>query len=334
MGDSFGTSNSALSNELLHATKDHINSSNIVDIIRYLKRHESFRGRLDFKQFNSIFKFENSIYSDKVLSYENLKRMNSDIIVDFASSVLTRFIYRDFTSKDIRKHIEQYFIAIMTSLDYFLYPDILLLKNEDFRVEYSSYGAVMGSMPDNFHPSQHKLILNSRIYTAQNYIGELTLDKTFLITTNEDYLELKKANYDGFENLLCNNESDPQRRLSFKKNKTKENIDKILKHMLDDGSIVKDRPWELIVFTSTFHIIKTAIELEKYLLEEHPSYIQSENKKLGNLARIVIIGDDQVYDLMKGLGDKNETDNDKLRKRKLKCFLFELYKHALDRNLD
>ena len=96
-GDSFGTSNSALSNELLHATKDHINSSNIVDIIRYLKRHESFRGRLDFKQFNSIFKFENSIYSDKVLSYENLKRMNSDIIVDFASSVLTRFIYRDFT---------------------------------------------------------------------------------------------------------------------------------------------------------------------------------------------------------------------------------------------
>ena len=133
---------------------------------------------------------------------------------------------------------------------------------------------------------------------------------------------------------MCNNESDPQRRLSFKKNKTKENIDKILKHMLDDGSIVKDRPWELIVFTSTFHIIKTAIELEKYLLEEHPSYIQSENKKLGNLARIVIIGDDQVYDLMKGLGDKNETDNDKLRKRKLKCFLFELYKHALDRNLD
>jgi hypothetical protein len=95
-----------------------------------------------------------------------------------------------------------------------------------------------------------------------------------------------------------------------------------LEYIYSDIKTKQLTSYNLIVISSTFHILKTAIEVEKYF------YNQTDNKP----DNIIFIGNEKFFELAHNSVNCNDKKQSLFHKKKLKSFLYELFMHALDKN--
>lgn len=222
---------------------------NIRTLLDYLKNYRSYRGRIDFNQFNSVLKFPKEIYYQKKLLFNNILHQNIDMVVDYASAVLTHFIYYHIASKDIRKNLDQYFSAIMIDNDYHFFPDFNLLYPREF------------------------LVSKNKIHTLQLVFSyDPTIDNGNLWSLKDDYLSEIKDNQEVFNKKAHNIPylggglfADWE---YFNENNRLQEI--LMKVFVKGGSCrthMDSQPWELVVFIPTEQILKAMKEIEAFFLQ-------------------------------------------------------------------
>lgn len=103
---------------------------------------------------------------------------------------------------------------------------------------------------------------------------------------------------------------------------TAENLEYIYADIRERKKQGKLKSYNLFLVTSTFHVLKTAIEIEKHFynaIEDKPD-------------NIVFIGNEKFFDLAHNKVNCKSKEKGTFHKKKLKSFLYELFLHTLDKN--
>lgn len=299
------------------------NLKEIIALSKDLAHYESFRGRIDFSHYLSLFDFENYIYRDKKLSSNNFKQKNIEVVADFASSVLTKYIYDDFISKDIRKHIEGYFLAIMSNIDYKLYTHELFTSHEHITTPYS-VSLIMGSVPEHFR-NISKDIIDERVNFTKNIVQSNEI--VFLSGKTED---IKHYETEIDEPKIVTTTFGDSEKNQLTKKCIHAFFDQ-LKYHTEITKKMNSNSWELRIYTSSFNVIKCALELDQYIHNFEPTANSHISDCFAKLVSVKIIPECRIFDLI--TNPPVGKDEIKHRKQKLKAMLFELYSHALNKNL-
>lgn len=298
-----------------------------------LKEYESFKGRVDFTDFVELFNFEDKIYKDKQFKYSLISNNNKRLIPEFISAACSKLIYDGLIDIEIRTKLEQYFIAILSNLDYRNYATFEQLKDElNSNNAKNNFYYILGSCPLSF--KDHKFpILKERIDVSTKFFEIIYDSNPPARAEMTIYLreEKEKTDYDKqikpfinikFLKIKTNEDNNiPKSKL------TKEELSLIFKEIKDNPRI-KDNPsdnYNLVLFASTYHISKVAQEIEKYFYDK-ASVPYPKN--------IFIIGTEKFFDLItnrKITAIKKEAD-EMLVLKKMQSFLFEIFMHSLDRN--
>ena len=295
-------------------------------ILDNLKKYESFQGRIKFGQFANIFNFEDYIYEDKQFQYSIISNYNKRIIPEFVSATFSNMVYENFVGDEIRRNMEQYLIAIMSNMDYQNFAHIGQLKQELSEVlnKENNLIYIIGAAPQTFTDEEYVELLNERITRADsllndgiefrsktklwkrhkldNSVSKKIIDSTLYSTSDE-------------ESVLGKNKMNGEKPTS---KLTSANLDYIYKDIISKE--VKN--YNLFIVTSTFHVLKTAIEFERH-------FYNVENHKPDN---IIFIGDEKFFDLAHNKVNCRNKDKATYHKKKIKSFLYELFMHTLDKN--
>lgn len=292
-------------------------------VLDELKNYESFQGRIKFRQFAELFNFEDYIYEDKQFQYSIISNYNKRLIPEFISASFAELVYENHVSEDIRRNMEQYFIAIMSNMDYHNYAHISQLKSElnsiiDDKTKNVFY--VLGATPQTFSDIEYAELINERIERAEELI---TKDKIQTIIKTEIWIK------EGIDNQTLKTSSYFTRSSSerlAKKEEGKRPTTKLTLGNLDriytDIKLKNLSNYNLFLVTSTFHILKTAIEVERH-------FYNDEANKPDN---IIFVGNEKFFDLAHNKQNCTDKLKEIYHKKKLKSFLYELFLHSLDRN--
>jgi hypothetical protein len=133
--------------------------------LQLLKNYESFQGRIKFNQFSRLFNFENYIYEDKQFPYSIISNYNKRLIPELISACFADMVYENFIGDEIRRNMEQYFISIMSNMDYLNFSHLAQVKQEllgDINDEKNLI-YVLGAAPPTFDDEEYVVLLNERI---------------------------------------------------------------------------------------------------------------------------------------------------------------------------
>ena len=294
-------------------------------VLKDLKNYESFQGRIKFSQYSELFNFENYIYEDKQFMYSIVSNYNKKIIPDFISSSFADMIYEDYVSDEIRRNMEQYFIAIMSNMDYNNFAHSSQIKHElsDVLEKENNLLYIIGSASEMFKGQDYVTILNERI----NTVGKLKSDGFEFNFTPKFWT--RKLNIDETKNVINEPsdlyDSNIESVLGKNKNgdliahkTTSENLNYIYEDIMNKKVV----NYNLFIVTSTFHILKTAIEIERH-------FYNSENNKPSN---VIIIGNERFFELTNNKDKSNRKHTPLFYKKKIKSFLYEMFMFTLDKN--
>lgn len=311
---------SALKSHVVHFKK----------ILDTLKNYESFQGRIKFDQFADLFNFEDFIYEDKQFKYSIISTYNKRIIPEFVSAAFANLIYENHVSEEIRRCMEQYFIAIMSNMDYQNFSHISQLKSEmkNSIEKNDNIIYILGAVPQTFNSQEYVDVLNERIEKADELIksGIVSVSSKTKIWLKS---KIEKEFYKKINDSI-NFESSWEEAVLGKENNGKRPVTKLtvenLKYIFND---IHQRQqdgmstnYNLFIITSTFHVLKTAIEVEKHFYNEM-------NNRPNN---IVFVGNEKFFELAHSRSNCADPDRSIFHKKKLKSFLYELFLHTLDRN--
>lgn len=292
-------------------------------LLEELKTYESFQGRIKFGQFSELFNFEDYIYEDKQFQYSIISNYNKRLIPEFISSVFTELVYENHVSEEIRRNMEQYFLAIMSNMDYQNYAHISQLKNE-LKVVLDDEGKnifyVLGAAPQIFNDKEYVDLLNERIervnFLFENGIKTKGQTNIWMREIGNKHRDINSCSCIFIKNpgtlAKSVNGGRPITKL------TSENLEFIFKDIVNRDLT----GYNLFLLTSTFHILKAAIEVERY-------FYNVESNKPNN---IIFIGDEKFFDLAHNIENCQNEKEKNYHKKKLKSFLYELFLHSLDRN--
>lgn len=290
-------------------------------ILEKLKNYESFQGRIKFDQFVELFNFEDYIYADKKFQYSIISNYNKRLIPEFISASFANLVYENLITEEIRRNMEQYFIAIMSNMDYHNFAHISQLKNELSSILSAENNIfyVLGATPQTFNDNEYKILINERKEKAVNIItdGGVQTNYTTEIWVRKGLATTCTTNFSissGATTLAnsINGSSRPTSKL------TSENLNLIYED-------IKQRNltnYNLFLVTSTFHVLKTAIEVEKH-------FYDNDSNKPDN---VIFVGNEKFFDMAHNRLNCKDKAQATYHKKKLKSFLYELFLHALDRN--
>jgi hypothetical protein len=295
------------------------------NVLESLKNYESFQGRIRFDQFVHLFNFERYIYDDKQFQYSIVSNYDKRIIPEFVSAALANMIYEDFLADEIRRNLEQYFVAIMANMDYHNYSHLSQVKTELFKdlKKEKNLVYIMGASSQAFGDSEYVDILNERLAAATTIIngGIETEYKTkywkrkgikYTLARNVSDSDLFETSDD--ESVLVER-GDPKRPSS---KLTATNLNFIYSDIIDR----KIKDYNLFIVTSTFNLLKVAIEIERH-------FYNNDTNKPNN---IIFIGDEKHFQLIHSRQNCKKSHAAVFHKKKIKSFLYELFMHCLDRN--
>jgi len=293
-----------------------------------LKSYESFQGRIKFGQFEKLFNFENYIYEDKQFKYSTISSYNKRLIPEFVASAFAHMIYHEDVDEKIRRNMEQYFVAIMSNMDYQNFAHIAQLKNElknDLPTKFNFCFAI-GVAPLMFDDTEYVKLINERMIHAEQFVADTkdtfrswSRTKFWKRSLNSPYSTHIKIP----DNIFWGNDRFALDDRTSEKpyNLTIENLNKIYDAIKSENP--KFEKYNLVIVTSTFHIIKTAIELEKLFY----------NKEEMAPTNVIFVGDEKFYTLAHNQHDCHDPNFPMYHKKKLKSLIYELFLHALDKNL-
>lgn len=295
------------------------------EIIKELKEYESFKGRINYSNFIELFNFENKVYQDKQFKYSLISNNNKRLIPEFISGACAKLIYDGLIDIEIRTKLEQYFIAILANLDYHNYATLDQLKDKFKEIAHiKCHYFVLGSCPLSFQDHQVD-ILKERIAVTNTLFTYLNInaDMAKLYLQNNVIEKIKSFKGNNIEIVRIEN-NDVTSKL------TKEEIKEILTRLKDNISD-PEKPYNLVLFASTYHISKVAHEIEKYFYGDKPIHYPKN---------IFILGTEKFFDLITSKRVLNPNDDNEKQKsidelfilKKMQSFLFEIFMHSLDRN--
>lgn len=305
----------------LHGLRDNYNLK--------LKQYESFRGRINFNQFQSILNFEENIYRDKRFEYSAISNYDKRFIPEYMAGALATVFESGLLQTNFRAVLEQYMMAMMSDMDYHNYANIEMLRmavGASNKRDCPSYFYVMGICPPIFDAKDYIKEINVRIEKAVGLWGDVQkLNKKQplrIFLKNEsnlgNYLPVLSKHYGSEESFKRDIEIYLIDGYPRENKLTKQNVQKIFEN------IPSEEEFNLIVITSTFHVAKTAKEIEKYLFTN-----KNREKYLQN---IFVVGTEKFYTLFDNTKSYTDEENKRYHIRKMQSFLFEVYLHALDRN--
>jgi hypothetical protein len=290
-----------------------------------LKNYESFQGRIKFGQFANLFNFEDYIYEDKQFQYSIISNYNKRIIPEFVSASFANMVYENFVGDEIRRNMEQYFIAIMSNMDYLNFAHIGQVKQELNEVlnKEKNLIYIIGAAPNTYSDEEYIEIVNERIDKANNLLQdgiEFNSKNPFWKRDVEGQLSSKlKPSILYFTTGKLSNLGGVKVGGDKKTSKlTSENLE----HIYEDIKSKQLTSYNLFIVTSTFHILKTAIEIERY-------FYNNNNHKPDN---IIFVGNETFFDLAHNKSNCQDIDKATYHKKKIKSFLYELFMHTLDKN--
>lgn len=309
----------------------------IQTVISGLKNYESFQGRIKFSQFEKLFNFENYIYDDKQFKYSIISNYNATIIPELISAAFALMVYENDVDEKVRRNMEQYFIAIMSNMDYQNFAHITQVKREfsSSVKDETNLFYILGTAPLIFDEDEYIDLLVERIATANKFIERLVgfpkeKSRIWKHAVDQEYLVKMKLNKDSFfwskdeENQTLTGRSE-----DIDTNFTVENLDFIYEDVMKLKAEKGFEKYNLFIFTSTFQIIETALALEKHFYNNGD--IMPSN--------ITFVGDEKFFDLahnknIPAAENENQfnVSNPLYHQKKLKSFIYDLFKHSLDKN--
>lgn len=323
---------------------------------------ESFLGRINFSPYSNILNFERNIYFDKIFPYSNVSKFNKKIIPELCAAAFTELFYANNIDIEIRRNLEQYFLALMSNMDYYCSVDISQIKihlgNQDlFNNNSKNFIFTLGVTSELFETSEKRDIIINRLKIAKEFKDCLTkerfaniIGKKFNFYNNHftlnnkikqcfwldnEFLELDENYINEIQNLVkssmsCKTAYNDVCEIKPKSgNITKTNFTIIAKYISDFKKNNAQNPVNIFIITSTFQLYKLALEIEKHYF----------NKEEDRPDSIVLIGDQSFYSLMhnelnipkeddKIIGPEKHT----LHKKRIRTFMYEIFMHILDNN--
>jgi hypothetical protein len=324
-----------------------------------LKIFQSFEGKINFGPLLEVFNYEKEIYSDKMFRFSLLSSLDKKLIPEFMSAAFAHLYFHRCIHNNVRRPLEQYFISLMASMNYHNFSSGAQFRElvAHFFKDVPAKLYVLGAVPENFMKTDGKNI-KEREYgniLCQRIDVALEIKK---YTTKYNFLNIQPPNLNLFvpkslnQQLVNNfhkicNDADfihlsTSPHLEDTESTTCENVRLVMEDFYGVTDTMSPK-WELksnkitlIMVTSTFHIYKTALEVERFFFRQN---IASKHKPFN----VVIIGEESVYELVSHIEDqinqpKNKDNTDLknsigvIRKKKIKDFMFEIFEHALDKN--
>jgi hypothetical protein len=341
-------------------------ASQLEPYILTLKIFQSFEGKINFQPLIDIFNYEQEVYFDKLFRFSLLPNLDKKLIPEFMSSVFALLFFNKSVHNNIRRPLEQYLISLMANMNYQYFSSASQLQElvSTYFSEDKNILFVVGACPENFigpedgetkeiKDFEYFKILKERLEAANTIIKatkKCSMPKSGLYIRKKGFVEIEhnlKSQYPKDTPWIC-----LDKMLDAKKNITKENIAEIMNNYYfgfrnsEDEKIKPQKCDNLIIVTSTFHIYKVALEVERWFFKEN-ILIEYRPKN------VVIIGNETFYELMSHKDDAINKVNQKnkvfenenqaelelelqqiqmLRKKKIKNFMFEIFQHALDKN--
>ncbi|QEC78964.1 hypothetical protein [Mucilaginibacter ginsenosidivorax] len=326
-----------------------------------LKLFQGFEGKINFEPLLNIFNYSKEVYDDKMSRFSLLPDFDKKFIPDFMASSFALLWFNRCIHNNIRRPLEQYLTSLMSNLNYQQFSSGAQLKDlvDRFFPDNKALIYVLGACPENFKSKKARNIADDEYY--QILVQRLnTANKVSTFCGNFMEIEPKQEGFfvhaDHYrqinvvlqdhpnESVYLNSDKDAA--IAVERNITRDNIGKVMTNFYDEllqeeQKLESIAAYDLIIVTSTFHIFKTALEVERYFFRNNITAKQPKN--------VVIIGDESFYDLMSHCDDKinkKRSDRDKeeykepvpdddlplIRKKKVKNFMFEIFQHALDKN--
>ena len=305
-------------------------------ILEPSKKIENYEGRQRFLKHFNIYDFQEKIYPDKKLFFKNIHNKDVTLIPDLAAAICSQLFKSGLFSVKAINNAMEYIRDIIQNLNYeFVADDILLAR----LVKHSS-----GNVNNLIYVAgcQSESMLKQRVRKAAQFAYSMTKifdekisivfsgrnpttdnNSNFSIPNESGLMDIYFQQY--LEDEMKNDGKEFDSKLKFSKmetimennsNTTRENIRRMFIGDSKDGIqrnfLSPDKSNNVILLSSSFHLIRLVKELELY---------RSKNEISFKIENIVLVGSEKL------IPEINIEDDGYI-----KLMFFEIFDHILTHN--
>lgn len=307
-------------------------------VLDEMRGYQSVGGKIRVDRYTDLLNVARHLHDDKKGPYRLVPGYNRRILPDILASALAIMLKDRRVTKDVRPLLEQHLMAIMNNYDYVacVHDQQLYEILNETECKRMTYYAVMGAAPPIFNKTEYCRLMIERVERANRFVNthanQIRKRKKLPIHIwkNVNHVDLNRrlTQSDGWELNRSLEEAGSESPGATTK-VTESALGKFLPELKATIEAEQERhsrpvPYNLVLFSSTFHIARLAVEVERWFFQNVA--VRPHNT--------IIVGTQNFFWNLREASKTNAPENVPFALKKVKSCLFDLMMHATDKNHD